>query len=344
MAGSPVPEQTASTMSVRIFNQDAVRRLLPMSQCIEVMERALGALAAGAAVQPLRCAMPLPGRAGLLGVMPGFLGEPPVLGIKVLTVFPGNAARGLDSHQGAVLLFDPGDGRLLAIMDATEITAIRTAAVSAVATRHLARRDAGDLVILGTGTQAETHLESIALVRPLRRIRVWARDPRRCERFAERATRRGGPRVEPAASARDAARGADIICTVTASREPVLMGQWIEPGAHVNAVGACVPAARELDTAAVVRGRLFCDRRESALHEAGDLLIPIAEGALTASHIAGELGDVLLGRVTGRTDDAQVTIFKSLGLAVEDLAAAIHIYGRAAAGDATDLDLGGHRR
>lgn len=331
-------------MSVRIFNQDAIRRLLPMDQCIEVMERALRALAGGAAIQPLRSAMRLPGAPRLLGVMPGWLGDPQVLGIKVITIFPDNGATGLDAHQGALLLFSPHDGRLLALMDATEITAIRTAAVSAVATRHLARPDAGDLAILGSGTQAWTHLEAMALVRTLSRVRLWSRDPRRAARFAERFAGRPGPEVEPAASPRQAVAGADIICTVTGSPDPVLMGRWIEPGAHVNAVGACVPSARELDTQAVLRGRLFVDRRESALHEAGDVLIPITEGAFTQSHIAGELGDLLLGRVAGRERDVDITIFKSLGMAVEDLAAASHIAERAAAEDASVIDLGGRRR
>ena len=330
-------------MSVLIINQDEVRRLLPMGECIEVMDRALRALAAGEALQPLRFVMWQPDRSGLLGLMPGSLGEPAVLGVKVLTVFPDNFGTELDAHQGAVLLFDPSHGQLVSVMDATEITSVRTAAVSAVATRALARKEAADLAILGSGTQARTHLEAMRLVRPLERTRVWSRDPQRARRFAERESK-GDVQVEPCRTAREAVEGADIICTVTASAEPVLEGAWISPGAHINAVGACLPTARELDAEAVGRACLFVDRRESALHEAGDLLIPLSEGALREDHIRGELGEVLTGAVAGRTGAGDITLFESLGLAIEDLAAAHHILTKAARQKATPtVSLGGRR-
>lgn len=320
-------------MSLLFLNRADVEALLPMAECIEVVEEALRSLARGEAVQPLRSALWMPDHHGLLGVMPGMLGSlggddpnDPIAGVKVITVMPGNHAHGEESHQGLVLLFEQERGRPLAVLDATAITAIRTAAASAVATRALAREDAGDLAILGSGTQARTHLEAMRAVRTLRRVRVWSRNPESARRFAE------DEEVETAASAREAVQGADLICTVTASTEPVLYGDWISPGAHINAIGACTPKARELDAAAVARSRLFVDRRESALAEAGDFLLAREERAVTDAHVLGELGEVLEGRVPSRQSAQEITLFKSLGIAVEDLAAARHIYRKASGG------------
>ncbi len=332
-------------MGVRIINDEAVRRLLPMDECIAAMERAIAALACDNAVQPLRSLVWQPDRSGLLGMMPGWLGEPQTLGIKVVAIFPGNHGTELDAHQGVVLLFDTTDGRLLAVMDATEITGIRTAAVSAVATRHLATPDAGDLAILGSGTQAQTHLEAMLCVRKIARVRVWSRKPENAARFAAAESRRWARTIEPAPTAREAVRDADIICTTTSASAPVLEGAWIAPGAHVNAVGACLPKSRELDTEAVRQARLFVDRRESALNEAGDFLIPRAEGAIDDDHIVGELGDVVTGGVPGRVSPDDRTLFKSLGLAVEDLAAAHLIYTKTRDDDSVPLmAIGGRRR
>ncbi len=315
-----------------------------MRECIDLMADAFRSLAREEAVQPLRGILRLPDRSGLLATMPGYVETPSAYGLKVITVTPGNHGTPLDSHQGAVLLFDARRGNLVAIIDATSITSIRTAAVSAVATAALARADAGELALLGSGVQARAHLEAIQIVRPLRRARVWSRSYEHARDFAARETSRRGIPVEAARSAPDAVRDADIICTTTAAREPVLQGAWISPGAHVNAVGSSVPTSRELDTDAVLRSRLFVDRRESALHEAGDIVIPLAEGALPADPIAGEIGEVLLGRVEGRQDAGQITLFKSLGLAVEDLAAAQRIHENAAAGGiGLVVDLGGAR-
>jgi ornithine cyclodeaminase len=315
-----------------ILNREDVERLLPMRECIEVMAEALSALARGEALQPLRQAHWLPDRRGLLGVMPGALWDDDkgtVLGIKVITVFPGNHARGEESHLGSVLLFEGDMGKPVALLDGAAVTEIRTAAVSALATRLLARKDAGDLALLGSSVQARSHLAALKEVRPLRRVRVWSRDPEHVRRFIAEESARHGLSIEAAASARDAVEGADLICTVTSSREPVLEGAWIAPGAHVNAAGASIPAARELDTEAVRRARLFIDRRESALNEAGDLLIPIREGAVGEDHIVGEIGDLLVGRNPGRQSPEEITLFKSLGLAVEDVAAARFVWRRA---------------
>ena len=316
-------------MRTLLVSHREVARLLPMLDCIEAMAGAFRALFTGDARLPLRQVISLPGSPNLLALMPGQLGLAPetsAIGAKVITVFPGNDATSLDSHLGVVLLFEAEMGRLVAIIDASSVTAIRTAAVSGVATQALSNPDAGDLAILGAGVQAMTHLEAMRTVRTIRRTRVWSRTAERRELFARKAQKKFGTLVEIVESPESCVHGADLICTVTASREPVLKGEWIARGAHVNAVGAALPTARELDTAAVSRSRLFVDRRESALAEAGDILIPITEGAFKADHIRGELGEVLMGAARGRESTGDVTVFKSLGLAIEDLAAARHIY------------------
>ena len=331
-------------MPVLIVNETEVRRLLPMAECLGVMEQALAALARGEALLPLRQVLMLPGGAGAFAAMPAHLSEPACMGLKVISVFPGNHGTELDSHQGAVLLFETERGRLLAIMDASSITAIRTAAVSGVATRLLARPEASTLALLGSGVQAATHLEAVALVRPLQHVRVWSRDAAHAARLATAARARHAFEITVAATAREAVVGADIVCTVTSSRTPVLEGEWLAPGAHVNAVGASLAATRELDTAAVARARVYVDRRESAAHEAGDLLIPRAEGAIGDDHVRGEIGEVIVGGQPGRRSPDEITLFKSLGLAVEDVAAAHHVFARAReTGAGTWVELGGGR-
>src|SRR5438874_4484131 len=320
-------------MEVLVLSEADVYRTLPMRDCIGVMREALGALASGNAYAPLRMVVRLPDGSGLLAIMPGQMsggdGARPALGMKAVAIFPGNAARGIDTHQGAVLLLDADTGRLSAVMDAAAVTAIRTAAVSALATDLLARKDAQDLAILGAGVQARTHLEAIAAVRPLRRARVWSRTAERAHNLVTEERHRYAFPVEAMPTAEAAVHEADIIVTVTASPEPVLLGAWVRRGAHVNAVGSALPTARELDTACVCAARIFVDRRESALAEAGDLLIPIREGALRPEQIVGELGQVVTGQVVGRRSDDELTLFKSLGLAVEDVAAAAFVVQRA---------------
>ena len=332
-------------MTTIILTPSEVRRLLPMRECIDAVAGALRALSTGEALNPLRWGVRLPAERGLIGLMPGFLPGTGALGLKAVTFFPGNHGTPYDSHQGVVVLFDPQHGVPTGIFDASEITAIRTAAASAVATRALARDDAGDLALLGAGVQARTHLEAMAVVRKLRRVRVWSPTAHEREAFARRESGRHGVAVEVSASARAALCGADLVCTATAARTPVVAGEWLAPGAHVNAVGACFPAARELDTAAVLRSRLYVDRRESALAEAGDILIPIDEGALTDAHIVAEIGEVLAGSAPGRGSASEITLFKSLGLAVEDLAAAGYLLQRARLeGVGARVELGGMRR
>jgi len=332
-------------MELLLVNQAEVPKLLPMRECIDVMARAFAALARGEATMPLRQIVWLAEGSGALGLMPAHLTGIAALGVKAVTFFPRNEHTELDSHQGAVLLFEAGRGRLLAVIDATAVTAVRTAAVSGLATRVLAREDAGSLALIGSGVQARTHLEAMLLVRKIRSVRVASLTADGARAFAEREGERHGISIEPCSSAREAVAGADIICTVTSSREPVLEGDWIAPGAHVNAVGSSVATARELDTAAILRSRLFVDRRESALAEAGDILIPKKEGAIGEAHIAGEIGQVLTGETPGRTGPAEITLFKSVGLAIEDIAAAQHIYAKArGSGFGRFIEFGGGRR
>lgn len=318
-----------------------------MPACIDLMADALAATARGGALLPLRQLIPLPGGRNLFGVMPAVLAGADgshAIGAKIITVFPENGETPYDAHIGVVLYFDDQHGRLLAIIDASAVTAIRTAAVSGLATRLLALPDAGDLAILGAGIQAMTHLEAMLAVRPITRVRIWSRGAARCTAFAQWAERRFDLKVDVCESAELALREAQIVCTTTASREPVLRGAWLSPGVHVNAVGAAIPSARELDTAAVKQSRFFVDRRESALAEAGDFLIPRSEGAIDDTHILGELGALVIGSLQGRTSTDDRTLFKSLGLAVEDVAAARFIHERALAdGSGTWLTIGGLR-
>ena len=329
-------------MKVLFLNERDVHALLEMPACIALMHEALATLARGDAVQPLRSLVRLPDGSGLLGLMPGYLGEPRAFGLKVVSVMPGNHGTAYDSHQGVVMLFGTEHGEPLAIADATAITAVRTAAVSGAATRALALAGAGDLALLGSGAQARTHLAAMAAVRSLRRVRVWSRTRANAERFAGEEGKRLGLKIEVSADPESAVAGADLVCTTTSAREPVLHGRWLAPGAHVNAVGACFPASRELDTEAVARARFFTDRRESCLAESGDFLIARAEGAIGDAHLLGELGEVFVGSVRGRVADSDVTVFESLGLAVEDLASAHFLLRRAReTGSGTWLEWGG---
>jgi ornithine cyclodeaminase/alanine dehydrogenase-like protein (mu-crystallin family) len=332
-----------------LLSDHDIAALLDMPSCIDVMADALGTLARGDSTLPLRTVMRLPGTTNAFAAMPAIhgAGDGASLGAKIITVFPGNLDTPFDSHIGAVLLFDARHGRLLAIADASSITAIRTAAVSGLATRLLARQDAHELAILGAGVLALPHLDAIRAVRPVTCVRVWSRSGVRAHEWAERVRSErdlGGVDLVVYDRAEDAVRGADVVCTVTSARAPVLHGDWLAEGAHVNAVGASMRDARELDTAAVARARLFVDRRESARAEAGDFLIPRAEGAIDDAHIQGELGELVLGAIPGRRDDREITLFKSLGLAVEDVAALAFVHARArAAGRGVAVRLGGLR-
>jgi ornithine cyclodeaminase/alanine dehydrogenase-like protein (mu-crystallin family) len=313
---------------ILVLSEPEVERLLPMEACIDVMSDALAALARGEMYQPLRGVVRPPEAPGLIGLMPAYRSAAPAaFGLKAVNVMPGNPARGLDMHQGVVLLSDGDTGELSAIVNASAITAIRTAAVSGVATRALARENTRELAILGAGVQARSHLRAMAAVRSFERARIWSRTAAHAERLAGEA---GVPfPVEAVESAEDAVRGADVIVTATSAQTPVLQRPWLSEGAHVNAVGSSIPTTRELDSETVAAASLFVDRRESTENESGDYLLALRDGAIGPGHIRAELGDVLVGAAPGRTSHTELTLFKSLGLAVEDLAAAHYVVERA---------------
>jgi ornithine cyclodeaminase/alanine dehydrogenase-like protein (mu-crystallin family) len=318
-------------MKVLMLNHTEVEALLPMQECIAVMEEAFVALARDDFHQPLRTIVKPPDIKGVMALMPTFRrGDEPLFGLKAICVFPGNAEIGKDAHQGGVLLFDGRTGELLAVINASAITAIRTAAVSGLATRLLANPEASELAIIGAGVQARSHLAAMACVRSLRRARVASLHPQKAQAFAQEMQRLHDFPVEAVSSPEEAVRGADLIVTATMAREPVLRREWISKGVHINAVGTYSPKVREIDSDTMAAATLFVDRRESAVNEAGDYILAVAEGAITPDHIRAELGDVVTGVHAGRSSAEEITIFKSLGLAIEDLASAAYVYRKAA--------------
>jgi ornithine cyclodeaminase len=324
-------------VKIRVLTADDVVRLLPMPECIEVMERALAQFARGEAVQPVRLSLPAPDEAGILALMPAQL-DGIGMGYKAVSVFNGNSARNLPTHMATVSLHDPRTGAPVALMDGTRITEIRTAAVSAVATRHLSTTDATVLTIFGMGVQARAHARAIACVRELSEVRIVGRRVDAAEALADALAAELPTRAVP-----DVARaldGADIVVTATASPVPLFDASDLPTGVHVNAVGSSTPNARELPAGTVAAARLFVDDRRAALVEAGDILLAIGEGAIDEGHIAGTLGEVIIGQVDGRSDGSQITIFESLGLGLEDVAAAAHVYAAALAdGSGTEIEL-----
>jgi len=288
------------------------------------------AVSEGTMVAPRRMVMPLADGSGHLFLMPGSAREPPVYGAKLISLHPSNPVAGRPAIQGFVALFDAVSGAPIALIDGAEITALRTAAASALATELLASPDARTLGILGASVQAASHLEAIALVRNIAEVRVWTRSADKCAQFVARHARTDGVRLRAVASAQEAA-ACDVVCVVTAAHEPVIRGDWLNPGSHVNLVGAHTASTREADTSLIVRSRLYVDSIDSAFSEAGDILIPLAEGAITRSHVVGEIGALLLGRIDGRRDAREITVYKSLGLVAQDLIAAHAVYARGAA-------------
>src|SRR5258706_9761548 len=295
-------------MKMLILNHAQDEQLLPMAECISAMEQAFAALAGRQAQKPLRTIFKPPEVKGLLAMMPTFSASPsPMFGLKAICVFPGNAAIGKDAHQGGVMLFDGETGELLTVINASAITAIRTAAVSGLATRLLSREDACDLAIIGAGVQARSHLAAMICARPLKRVRIAARSFENAKNFASEMQPQSAVSIEPVANVEAAVRGADLIVTATTSRDPVLRREWISPGAHINAIGTFSPKAREVDTATIAAASLFVDCREAALNEAGDYLIAAQEGAIGPEHIRADLGEVLTGVYPGRTSPEEIT-------------------------------------
>ena len=321
-------------MKILVLCHEEILELLPMKECIGVMRQALVALAAGKAHQPLRTIIRPPDAKGVMGLMPAYAssGESrgsAAFGLKAICVFPGNPAKGLDSHQGGVLLFSAETGELLAMMNASAITAIRTAAVSGVATDLLARVDACNLALIGSGVQARSHLAAMSEVRSLKRCRIASRDLEHAQKFCEEMRQNFSFTLEPVATVAEALEGADLIVTATTAVEPIVRSEWISAGAHLNVVGASTPNAREVDSATMAAASLFVDRRESTLNEAGDYLFAARDGVIGPNHIRAEIGEVLIGEKPGRTSPGEITLFKSLGIAIEDLFAAEHLYRKA---------------
>ncbi len=324
----------------RLLTEADVKAVLTMDDLIEAMSSAVGRFSSGRVEQPVRSMIPVNGNDALLATMPAFArGGPPggaqsgdaippgsALGAKLVTVFTSNGSRGLPSHLASIVLLNPETGALMALLDGRYITEARTAAVSAVSSRLLARRGAASLAIIGSGVQAHSHLEALGRVHELRHVTVWSPTPAHREHFVRNA--RAACPVKPVEHAGEAVVGADLIVLATASSSPVLENGWVKPGAHIMAVGACRPDQREIDPALTARARLFVDSRAAALVEAGDVVMGIAEGRFTAAHIAAELGEVVNG-APGRLKDSDVTIFKSLGMAVEDVTAADLAFRRA---------------
>ena len=312
-----------------LLSEKDVRAVLSMDDLIDTMNTALAQFSSGQVEQPLRTVVVIGGKS-FYGVMPAFIQQPAALGSKLVTVYASNAERGLPTHLATILLFDPETGELLAVLDGRYITEARTAAVSAVSAKHLARADARVLAVIGSGVQARSHIEALIRVRRFEEIRVWGPTSPKVFSLIEEMLPRVETKLVAVESVRDAVRDAEIVALVTAAREPVVKREWIAPGTHICAVGACRPDQREMDTPLVRDARVFVDSRTGALAEAGDLVIPIKEGVISSSHIVGELGEVTGGRIQGRQTAEEITIFKSLGMAVEDVAAARLAWERAA--------------
>ena len=309
------------------FDHAYVEEHLTGAACIQIMEDTLKQERTGACTQYLRTAIGLP-NANILGLRPAYY-ERGYFGVKVISVYHTNAGTGYPSHQGQIVLFGKEFGNVLAVIDAMAVTKIRTGAVSAVATRALACQRPRTLAILGCGAQGQSHLDAMTELFDLETVRCWDLLPDSARRLAD-AGRQTGCQAEACETVEDAVRDADVICTVTPSKTPILRAEWVKPGAHINAVGACAPAARELDSALALNSRFFCDNRESILHESGDFLIPMKEGLYGREHLLGTVGDVLLGKLPGRTSEQDITVFDAVGMAVEDIACGIYLYEQAA--------------
>ena len=324
----------------RLLTEQHVHALLPIIDLIAAMESALAKFSAGDVLQPVRSVLMVGPTKAYFGLMPAYVPAPASLGAKLVTVFGENHAKGLPSHLATILLLDPDTGSLIALMDGRYITEARTAAVSAVSARFLAKRNASTLAIIGSGVQARSHLEALQYVRQLEQVRIWSPRPHSRQQFVDDMSSRVPVGMTACESAEAAVRGADLIVLVTSSKTPVIEDGWVSPGAHVMCIGACRPDQREMDPQLVKRGRLFVDSRNAALVESGDIVMNLASGLFDASHVRGEVGELVLGRISGRVSDGDITIFKSLGMAVEDVVAADLVFRRASeSGAGTELTL-----
>ena len=310
---------------MRFIDREEIARRLTYEKCIPIVRQAMIAFSRGETKQTLRSIIPL-SEGRMFGVMPGAMGAHAVFGAKLISVFHENFARGVQSHQGFVILFDPESGAPVCVVDAGELTAIRTAAASAVATDALARKDAQRLALIGYGEQAATHARAIGKVRELESIVVWGRSADRARDFALRMGAEVGVTVAAAETVQEAVSDAEIICTVTSASEPILKGEWVRPGTHLNLVGSSYAGPAEVDNELVARSRFIADSREGVLQQGGEFLRAKAAGLIDDSHIVGEIGQVLAGEIEGRRSAEEITVYKSLGHVVQDLPTALALY------------------
>lgn len=320
-------------MKLRVLSKSDVQRALPMRECIEVMKAAFAQLSAGQATVPLRTQLPVPAHQGVTLFMPAYLAQSGDLGAKVVSVFPRNPGRGLPTIHAVVIVVDGETGVPVALMDGTYLTALRTGAASGAATDLLARREAQVAAIFGAGTQGRTQLEAVCAVRPITRALVFDRNPAQATQYVDELRARGAPfpaDMRVAASPEEAVRQADVICTATTSTTPVFDGRQLRPGTHINAVGAYTPQMQEVDAETIRRAKVVIDSHQASLAEAGDLIIPLRQGLIAQSHIHAELGEIVAGLKPGRERYDEITYFKSVGVAVQDVAAARRVLDRAA--------------
>jgi len=315
-------------MTIAFYDAHAVEELLDYLGCIDAMRAAMTALSSSERPQPLRQIFTV-GQNEMFGTMPGELAALSTFGAKLVSVFGDPVHPGRSRHQGVVVVYDGETGAVSCIADAEPITKIRTGCMSAVATDALARADSEVLAVFGTGTQAQAHLRALPLVRRFREILQWGRSPERTRSFAAEMSEEIGQAIIPVSDAREAAARADVICTVTSSREPVLLSEWVKPGTHINLVGSSLLGPVEVDSALVARARYVADYRPGVLAQAAELAVACDAGLVDDAHVIGEIGDVLAGRLQARENDEQVTIYKSLGHVVQDLAAAAYLHQRA---------------
>jgi len=325
-----------------LLSRDDVASVLTMADCLEAVETAFGELARGNALMPQRAVIRIPEHKGLFLGMPAYIGgDMDALGLKVVTVYPDNPTQhDLPTTLGTLMYCDPATGRAIAIMDAGYLTAVRTGAASGVATKYLAREDAAVCVVFGAGVQAQKQLEAVNLVRPLQKVTVIDVVPDAKQRFVEKMGAELDLEILPTEDIESAVREADIVITASSSHDPVFDGDWLQPGTHINNIGSHSPDARELDTTTVQRAKFVADLKEANLAEAGDILIPIAEGAVTEDHIYASLGEIVVGEKPGRENTEEITVFKSCGLAIQDVSTARAVYKAACSrGVGVQVDL-----
>jgi len=318
---------------MKIITESMVEKYLTMPDCIDAMRTAMIAVSKGETTLPIRQYMPIPDTQGKMALMPGTLSDPACYGIKLVCKYVREPNSPYGTHVGMVLVFDSVKGLPLAMIEGASLTAIRTAAASAMATDYLANRNVATLGIMGYGEQARRHVLSMLAVRDLKNILIWGRDPKKSQSFAEKLSDEIDRKITPVSSAKDLATKSDLICTTTSSARPILKGKWVQPGTHINLVGAAIASSAEADEELVTRSKYFTDYRPAAMAAAGELIDAIDSGAVTKSHILAEIGEVAAATQQGRISPAEITVYKSLGVSAQDLAAGHKLYEMAVRDD-----------